>query len=194
MDPLNAGGSLASIFGAVYSYMSEKQKSEETSYDDFLLSLDAKRYTTLKKEISTNHLLGQGIKLLLKDNHSLLQEKLAVIEASISAVSGKISGLKEVSDALSSSGGMSDQAFSIITQLSNSGQSTILEIKKLRGTDYQILGASKMIEISEPRFVDDDLEQLCGLELLIPDLNDKGHRLFRITRAAVNLVDISDIQ
>lgn len=111
----------------------------------------------------------------------------------MAAVSANISGLKEISEALSSHAGLSDQAYSILRQLNNSGGSFFLEIKFMGGTAYQIMDAEGSINMNEPRFIEDDLKQLCNFGLLIPDLNSSGGRLFRLTRAATKLIDASEL-
>lgn len=61
------------------------------------------------------------------------------------------------------------------------------------GTQHQVLDANNAIPIQELRFFDDDLSSLCGLGLLIPDLNSSGDRLFRITRAAARVVEANEL-
>jgi len=51
------------------------------------------------------------------------------------------------------------------------------------------LGTQGELILNEPRFVEDDLSQLCNLGLLIPDHNSKGERLFRFTRAAALILN-----
>ena len=113
----------------------------------------------------------------------------------MSAVAAHISGLKEISFALSADQGLSDQAFSIVKQLNDSGGSFFLELKMYGGTNYQVMdaNANRLIEIGEPRFVEDDLAQLCELGLLIADYNSQGHRLFRLTRSAAKLAEANEL-
>lgn len=190
---LNIFGSLASIIGLVFSYRSEKQKAEDATFEGFLMSLDSKRHKALIDEINSNHLLAQGIKLLLRDNHEELGAKLEIIDNSISAVSTEIAGLREISEALNANRNLSKQAISILVQLCESGGSTILERQGNRGKSYQILGVQRTIKISEPKYLEDDFGQLCKYDLLIPDTSTNGRRLFRITRAADQLVAVSDL-
>ena len=193
MDPLNVGGFLASILGLVFSFRSECQSAEDASFEKFMMSLDSKRHRSLIEEIGSNHLLTQGIKSLLQDNHEELKAKLTLIETTIAEVSSTISGLKEVSESLSAFEGLSVQALSILGQLSSSEGSTILESTRNRSRQYQIIGAQIMIKLTEPKFIEDDLGQLCRLGFLIPSKNSKGSRLFRITRAGDKLIGVSDL-
>jgi len=193
VDPLSKASAFASLVGLIFSFRSERQSQEKSDYDEFLLWLDSKRHNVLIEEITSNHLLGLGIKTLLNENHNDVIAKLSALEASMVAVSAHIGGLKEISEALSQNSGLSDQAFSIIKQLNDSGGSVFLELKMSEGAHYQIMDANGQIEITEPRFIDDDLEKLCNLGLLIPDLNSSGNRLFRFTRAASKLVDASEL-
>jgi len=193
MDPLTTASAFASIVGLICNFRSERQSKGKADYSEFLLWLENRNYSGLKSEIDSNHLLGTGIKSLLSDNHDEIMAKLKALESSMSAVSSHIEGFKEISEALALNNGLSDQAFSIIKQLHDTGGSFFLELHMMGGTLYQVMDASGQISINEPRFVDDDLTQLCNLGLLRPDYNGKGERLFRFTRAAEKLVQVSEL-
>jgi hypothetical protein len=193
MDPLTGASAFASIVGLICNFRSERQSKGQDDYNDFLLWLDRKKHEEIISEINSNHLLGLGVKSLLNDNHDQVMAKLKALETSMASVSAHISGLKEISEALTPNNALSEQAFSIIKQLSDSGGSFFLELKMYGGALYQVMDASGRIEIDEPRFVNDDLSKLCELGLLIPDRNKKGERLFRFTRAAESLVKASEL-
>ncbi len=193
MDPLTTASAFASIVGLICNFRSERQSKDKVNYSEFLLWLENRNYIGLKSEIDSNHLLGRGIKSLLSDNHDEIMAKLKALESSMSAVSSHIGGFKEISEALAPNNGLSDQAFSIIKQLYDSGGSFFLELHLMASTFYQVMDASGKISINEPRFVDDDLTQLCNLGFLRPDYNGKGDRLFHFTRAAEKLIQVSEL-
>ena len=115
--------------------------------------------------------------------------KLSGLDYAMVELASQIDGIQEVARAIAPQAELSDQAFSILKQLNDSGGSVFLEMKMPGGTTYQVMDASAQIQIEEPRFVEDDLEQLCRLGLLLQDFNNKGDRLFRITRASVKYVE-----
>mgnify|MGYP003136383373 CR=1 FL=1 len=193
MEALTAATTFATLVGLLSSFRAERGSSEKADYDEFILWLGDKRHKELVQEIQSNHLLGHGIKLLLSEKHDEVMAKLAAIESTMAAVAANIGGLREISEAILPDAGLSSQAFSIIKQLSNSGGSFFLELKMAGGVIYQIMDASGQIDFDEPRFIEDDLQQLCNTGLLIPDYNSKGNRLFKLTRSAVKLVEASEL-
>jgi hypothetical protein len=193
VDPLSAVGSFASLFGLIFNFRSEMQANEKADYDEFILWLGRKNHKELIQEITSNHVLGLSIKSLLSENHDVVMKKLSAIETAMAAVSEHIGGLKEISKAIHVNDGLSDQAFSILKQLDNSGGSFFIELIMPGGTHYKVMDANCDIEINEPRFINDDLDKLCNLGLLILEFNSKGSRLFRITRAASKLVKASEL-
>ena len=121
---------------------------------------------------------------MLNQNHDVVVKKLSGLDSSIIQLASQIDGLKEVASAIAPNIELSDQAVSVIKQLVDSQGSFFIEIKMLGGTMYQVMdGRSGAVEFDEPRFIDDDLNQLCQLGLLDLDYNRKGDRLFRIMRA-----------
>lgn len=195
MEPLSTASAFATIVGLVCNFRSERQSGQQDDYNEFLRWMDNVRHKELIEELNSNVSLAQGVKALLEDNHEQIMVKLKALESSMSAVASHINGLREISQALSPAHGLSDQAFSILKQLYDSGGSFFLELKILGGTSYQVMDASSnnVIEINEERFVEDDLNQLCDLGLLIPDHNRQGHRLFRLTRSAAKLAEANEL-
>jgi hypothetical protein len=170
--------------------MTERRAKSDDEYKDFMEWLDTKRYKNLIDEINTNHLLGLGIKNLLKQNQEVTLSKLEGINEILLLVSSEIDGLNEISHAIAPNIEISDQAISILKQLNDSGGSFFLESKRMSGATFPVMdGGTGNIEIKEPRFVDDDLNQLVQLGLLRLDYNSSGDRLFYFTRSAVKLVE-----
>lgn len=174
--------------------MAERRAKSDDDYKDFMTWLDTKRHKTIIDEINNNHLLGLGIKNLLKENQELIISKLEGINEILLLVSSKVNGLSEISHAIAPNVGISDQAISILNQLNESGGSFFLEAKNMAGAIYAVGDGkgNKVIEIEESRFVDDDLNQLVQLGLLRLDYNSNGGKLFYFTRSAVKLLQQID--
>lgn len=195
MEPLTIATTYATIVGLICNYRSERRASAQDDYHEFLQWINKQRHQELIDELNSNSSLVSGVKILLADNHDQIMAKLKALESSMAAVSSHINGLKEISLALAPNQGLSDQAYSIINQLDESGGSHFMELNNLAAhtPSYQIMdgNGNKAIEIEDTRFIDDDLNQLCNLGLLIPDETREGNRIFRITRTAVNLTKAS---
>ena len=193
MDPLTGASAFATIVGLICNFKSQRPSEGVNEYQEFISFLDQEKYSEIIAELQTNNALSSGVKSLLDDNHDEVMNKLKALEASMTAVSSHISGLKEISESLIGSSSISDQAFSILKQLNDSGGSFFLELKMGRGTLYQIMDANGSIDMDEPRFVEDDLSKLCESGLLLLDYNSNGERLFRFTRAAASMLDASEL-
>jgi len=188
MEALTAATTFASIVGLLSNFKSERKSTSDDEYQEFVLWLSDKRHKSLIEEITANQLLGLGIKSLLNQNHDVVLQKLLALDETLLLLSSSIDGFKEISSAISPGSNLSEQAISIIEQLSNSGGSFFQEIRGLAGTSFKIMDASGALKITEERFIEDDLSQLVKSGLLILDSNSQGNRNFRITRLAVKLL------
>lgn len=184
MDPITIAGAFATIVGLVSNFKAERRASSDDEYRDFMEWLSDKRHDEMVDLLQSNHVLSTAIQSLLLRNHDEVIEKLNALDSQLIKLASRIEGFDAISLAISPSSELSEQSVSILQQLDESGGSFFLEMKMYGGTQYQIMDASGQISIDEPRFVDDDLKNLCSLGLLIPDYNRKGDRLFRITRAS----------
>lgn len=192
MDPVTAASTFATIVGLVSSFKAERRASSDDEYRDFLDWLSEKRHNDVVDAINANHSLSSAIEAFLREGHEEVMTKLSALDDSLLRLASHIEGFNEISKAVAPNIELSDQSISILKQLNASGGSFFMELKTLGATMYQVMDASSEIDIAEPRFVDDDLKQLCDLGLLLPDMNSKGERLFRITRASVNYVEQLD--
>ena len=126
----------ATIIGLMSNFMAERRAVSDDEYKEFIAWLGDKRHKTIIEEINTNHLLGIGIKNLLKENQKTVISKLESLNESLLFMSSKIDGISEISHAISPNFEISDQALSFLKQLEASGGSVFLEVRK--GTQYLI--------------------------------------------------------
>jgi hypothetical protein len=188
VEALTAATTFATIVGLLSNFKSERKSSSDDEYKEFVDWLDEKRHKSLLDEITSNHLLGLGIKSLLNQNHEVVLQKLFDLDETLLVLSSSISGFREISNALAPNVELSEQALSIIGQLNSTGGSSFIESKTYDGTSFLFMDTQGSLEIKEPRFVEDDLTQLTNLELLLLDFSSQGNRIFRITRLAVKLI------
>jgi len=185
LDPVTA---FATIVGLLGTFKSERRTRSDDEYRAFIDWLGEKRHTELVRSIQGNVQLVAALAAFLHGSHDEVMSKLANLDETILMLASRIDGVQDVARAIAPGSGVSDQALSILQQLSESGGSVFLELKTFGGTTYQVMDAQAQIEVKEPRFVEDDLSQLCSLGLLLQDSNSNGGRLFRITRASVRFV------
>ena len=178
----------STILGLISIFKSERRATSDDEYKEFYEWLETKRHKTIIDEINTNHLLGLGIKNLLKQNHVVLLEKLERFDEVINIVISKIEGLGEISKAVAPDLELSDQALSVIKQLEASGGSLLTVMHAGGGSFYFVIDcnedADPKIEITEERFIEDDLNQLIQLGFLLYEKSLKGKPRYRYTRLA----------
>lgn len=183
MDPISVAGNGASIFGLIHIFKSEKGANDTLDEEAFITWLNDKRHTQIVEEIHDNHKLSLAIKALLKGNHDDVMEQLNLLSKTVGQIASGIAGLTDISDALVPiDNRLSEQAIGILCDLSKSGGSTMLETNFMGGTEYEIMDGGGEINISEDRFVKDDLNSLVDLGVLSLDYNSKGELLYLLTR------------
>lgn len=191
MDPLTLASSFATIVGLLCNYSAERKDTSDNEYQDFLDWLAEKRHDNLRSLIIENQGLSNSIHSLLNQNHEAILVKLGALDSSLTSLAAHLEGFRDIALAVRPDCKISDQAVSILSQLCNSGGSKFLEVKFMDGSAYQILDATsepRQIDLSGPRFLEDDLLTLCELGLLRPEYNSQGHRLFHLTRSAAAFI------
>lgn len=185
MDPITASGIFATVIGLICNYISQKAGNDQAEFDDFLVWLEDSHHSELKTLITENSTLSISIKALINSSVTDFRERLEKIDRILAGVAAHIQGVEDLAVSLRPEIYLSDQAVSIAKQFAASGASKFIEIKMLNNTLYQYLDAQGGVDVSEPRFIEDDLMKLVNLGLLILDFNGRGDRLFRITRDCV---------
>jgi hypothetical protein len=134
--------------------------------------------------------LAIQLKSILSLNHRELVQRLDALDSVLSSVATHVKTFSSLATTIRPGSILSNQAISIVNQLVASGAQEFWERKVLGpgGTSYHLMGgASGVLEIAEPRFVEDDLNILVELGMLRQDFGSKGTRKFIITRQAVQL-------
>ena len=120
---------------------------------------------------------------------AVFSEKLDSINNALVSYSSVFGGFSEVAPALNPGMELSEQAKSLLIQFDKSQGSKILEVHSFEGMALIVLdGKDQNINVTEPRFVEDDLKILIELGLLRHDYNSNGENLYIYTRAASSLV------
>lgn len=184
MDPVTA---FATIVGLLSCFKSERRASSNDEYQDFMAWLSEKHHLEVVESLTGNHDLMAATQALLSRNHEEVVASLNALDSSITTLASQMSAFRGLASAIAPGSQLSEQAISVLRQLNDSGGSVIIEVKLMVGPEYQVLDSERPthINVDDPRFIDDDLQKLCQLDLLRPDVNSKGGRLFRITRLSV---------
>lgn len=192
MDYLALAGAFANIVSLIGMFKSEHQANSVNQYGDFLKWLEEHHHNDVLQAIQANHLLMQSLQNLLQNNHDELMEKILKIDTlllEISSNTSNINGFAELANSFTHQIQISEQAKSILSQFYTSGGSYFME-RKTNYYDELIISDAKgnnRIQLSEPRFLEEDLEQLYTYGLLRLDFTSRGNRRFYITRLGVKL-------
>ncbi|MEM9753432.1 MAG: hypothetical protein AAF916_08605, partial [Planctomycetota bacterium] len=156
--------------------------------DQYLDWLRRREHEQLANLIQANSPLSNALQELLSQQHDEVMEKLRGLDRVLSDVASHVLGFKAIADAVATESRISEQAVSILRQLNQSNASRFAEIKTLAGTSFRTWdGGRENIEITDERFIEDDLLSLCELGLLRLDYGSKGTRFFYITRAGARV-------
>ena len=124
-------------------------------------------------------LKGSLVQGLVEDRHGEVMAKLDALDKVLAGVARHIEIFQPLANVIRASQ-LSDQAVSVLRQMNRASASSFLEI--MGGDSYEFLDTNGEVQVSEPRFIDDDLLTLCELNLLRLSYNNSGGRIFTITR------------
>jgi len=188
MDLMAGAGAFATIVGLLCNFKSDRSSG---NLDQFILWLKEKRHEDVAAGIENNKELLQRLTEILSTNHEELIEKLSTLDQLISSVAANIQEFSGLALTIHPQASISDQAVSVLRQLVNSGAKLFMEHKLRTGkpNEYILLeGAHGQIEYKEPRFIEDDLNNLVELGLVRLEFGSQGSRRFCVTRNAVDFI------
>lgn len=181
--------SLATIVGLINQYRSEKKGQKQLDFNDFMGWLVQTNHDEIKSLLELNTKATINIKALLNQDHEIFKQKLDKIDSALTAFASTIEDFDEIAKIINPNAILSEQAINILKQFHYSGDSKVIELKTYGGTQYIFLESSGSLELSEPRFIEDDLKTLVGYGLLRHDFNSNGNNMYIYTRAAARLID-----
>src|SRR5260221_337715 len=83
---------------------------------------------------------------------------------------------------------LSEQAISILRQFASSGEVDLIYINGSGGEFTLQLGNAALVEVTEPRFIGDDLENLLAREMITVKHNSQGIPIYRLTRNGIRQI------
>jgi hypothetical protein len=182
MEPITVATAFASIVGLIRMYKAEVQEHDGRVFNGYIEWLRRQEHTQLVDLILGNDVLTQSVRDLIEDQHGEVMAKLESLDKIITGVARHIGTFQSLANVIRGAQ-LSGQAVSVLHQLNHANSSGFVEIRWDGGGEYDMLDTNGQIQISEPRFIDDDLLTLCELDLLRLSYNASGDRIFTITRA-----------
>jgi hypothetical protein len=191
MEPL--ASAFAAIVGLIATYKNEKKGKSDDEYRDFLEWLGNHKHQEVVELLNLNAKTSISIKALLNQDRAILLDKLESIDKMLAVLSSQIDGFSDLAAAIKPGVELSDQAIGILRQLEEAEASTFLVGKYMGGhiLMHMLDGNGSQVDYDEPRFLEDDFNNLVSYGLLLQDYNGKGQPVYRITRLASKLVKLT---
>ncbi len=189
MEPITVATAYATIVSLISIFKQERQAQRQATKDEFIHWLDEHRHSETIEYIGKNTSLCKAIESLLQQNHEIVLEQLEAINKQLIYISSKVGGFDQIASAINPSCQLSDQAISLLRQLDDTQADGMLKIESAE-TLLMPLSGRKSIEVDEQRFLEDDLNVLVLSGLLNLGYNSSGKELYRITRQAVDLIQL----
>jgi len=175
----------------ICNYRAEKGTDAALNHEQFIEWLDYHRHEEIKNLICNTAALRTEIDMVLKADHALIKDKLDAINTTLATLTSHVAEFRGLTVTMMPGAEISDQAVSILRQLVNSKSSSFFKLNHLGGYILQFeMGGH--VEHNEPRFLDDDLNKLCGLGLLALEYGGSGTEIYKITRSSVRLIEAID--
>ncbi|MGI3105793.1 hypothetical protein ACRTEQ_23520 [Vibrio alginolyticus] len=185
MDPHILSTTFATIVGLLCNFKSERKSASDDEYKEFIEWLSKKRHDKVREGIESNMQLSVSLKVLLKSNHDDLVNRLSNIDKSLMLLTSKSVGFESVSNAIDPTFELSEQSISLLKQFDASGAGQFLLFDRVI-LPFDVKGIE--IQIDDPRFLEDDLEQLVKLKLLSLTRNKEGKKIYSIKRNAIRFL------
>ena len=187
MDPLTASTTLATLVGLICNFKQERGANASGSRQEFFAYLEHHRHEQLRDFITNTYHLSSEVDALLREDHAVILEKLNSINALLGTVISKIDGFQGIVHALAPESELSQQAFDILCALYDSTSNSMSELK-MHGYVLLCLHNGGQLRADDQRFLKDDLDTLCALNLLSRDCSSGGDAIYNLTRAAEKFI------
>ena len=188
MEPLTGASTFATIVSLLRMFKQERGDREKLTHQQFMEWIEYHRHEELKSLFANSAALRSEIDALLRSDHAEMAQKLDRIQEGVVELLGRVDLFRGLAMIVAPNAGVSEQSMFILREFVASGDDKFYCIGCPHGRFVLQLGRRGRIEIAEPRFVRDDLDQLVGLQLLTMGYSSNGDPVYRITRAAVNFI------
>ena len=192
MPPLTAATTFATIVGLLRIFRQERGEQAKLNHQHFIEWVEYHHHEELKSLIVNNAALRTEVDKLLQADHTQMLEKLDRIEEILVSLMSRVDEFRGMALAVSANADLSEQAISILRKFVESGDDKFICIGCPGGQFVLQLFKGGRIEVTEPRFVKDDLNYLTALYLLAVDYHSQRGPAYRITRNAVRFIEAVD--
>lgn len=187
MEPVTTAFAFASIVGLIRAYREERDGNAGDT-KEFLEWLDENRHETLKVGIEGNTDLLAKVEYLLRINHDEILSEFRKVNETLAQIFEQVDGFSGLAQAVNPNPELSDQAISILKEFYESGSELIMVSKGFGRSKNLAFAGGRAPEITEPIFLEDDLDTLVQFELLKEGYNGSGDPIYYPTRRGAKFV------
>lgn len=177
---------LSAMLGLLAQFVQErragKDAQRQATLDEYREWLRRGEHTQVLGAIEGNEALLAAIRELLHAGHQEIIERLGRLDQTLGSVLEHTTGWELIARSLNPTDRLSDQALAILTQMEAKEATFVQEVLHCGGTPRILFCDCGAFDVDEPRFLDDDLEQLLRLRLLAGMGTSQGSQRFVITR------------
>ncbi|SRR6266446_6576500 len=192
MDAGTAATTFATLVGLACNFRQEKSGREALDHQKFIEWLDYHHHEELKNLIVNTAALRTEVDNLLRSDQAQMLQKLDQIGEILVSLLSRLDGFRGIALALVPNADLSEQAISMLRQLTNSGADEMFYKNFGKGEFALELVNAGPIEVTEPRFIEDDLKHLAELQLISVRHSSQGAAIYRTTRNGVRLIEAVD--
>jgi hypothetical protein len=187
MDALTAANSLATIVQLLGIFRQERKDAKDLDHQKFMEWLEYHHLEEIKTLICNSTGLQAELTNLLRQDTTTILTRLDCINTTLANLLSRVEGFQGVAQILMPSADLSPQAISLLRQLVASGQRDFVYDTILSNVFLEATGVP--LQISEPIFLDDDIDKLTGAGLLSEQASNSDNcRILSLTRAGARYI------
>jgi hypothetical protein len=178
------------LIALLSTFRQERGAEKNLDHQKFIEWLVFHRHDELKNLVVSTHFLSREIDdLLRRDQQEILQQLKSLNEVYASLLS-RLDGFAGLVAAMAPGVQISDQAREILVVFAGVNAKFILP-KGMSGEKVLFLmGTNQQINVTEPRFVEDDLNTLVQFGFLAKDFTSDGSPIYKLTRNGAKYAEI----
>jgi hypothetical protein len=176
---------LVAITELIGLFRQEKTGRRDITHREFVEWLEYHRHEELKELITHTFHLSSQVDTLLREDQSLILERIEQVNATFADILGHIEPFKKIANTLIPDAGLSRNAVQIVTEFLRSGARVMVQTKPDTIAFAEVGGALKF---PDGRFLADDLASLQRVGLIAPNEWSRGEGYYRLTRRAEQFV------
>ncbi|HEU0153505.1 MAG TPA: hypothetical protein VFQ84_09190 [Arenimonas sp.] len=188
MEPISG---FATIVALLSDFNASRRGAAAATVEEFKSWLAENRHSQIVDSLEQNAASLRSIKTLLHEDRRTLGAQFQMLDQQLAKLASGLELFKPLASALRPGGGLSGQALEWLEQLDSAGASKFLKGGGFSGTYLAMIDGSGKgnMTISEPRFVESDLDDLLELGLVKGiGTNGRSELMYAFSRSAAALV------